>query len=63
MQEVEIDELQFNYSGIEKPHIQNDAVTLHKRHAQARPVAPTLPHTHPLRNGCPSQGAPAALHC
>lgn len=34
VQEVEIDELQFNYSAIEKPHIQNETVTLHKRHAQ-----------------------------
>lgn len=32
--EVESDKFQFNYSAIEKPHIQNDVVTLHRRFAQ-----------------------------
>lgn len=34
--EIESDKFQFNYSAIEKPHIQNDVVTLHRRFAQDR---------------------------
>ena len=32
--EVETDEFQFNFTTTEKPHVQNDTVTLHKRFAQ-----------------------------
>mmetsp|Transcript_22848 Transcript_22848/g.58202 ORF Transcript_22848/g.58202 Transcript_22848/m.58202 type:complete len:461 (-) Transcript_22848:496-1878(-) len=31
--EVETDEFQYNFTTTEKPHVQNDAVTLHKRYA------------------------------
>lgn len=30
-EDYEVDEFQFNYSALEKPHIQNDMVTLHRR--------------------------------
>ncbi|KAL6757794.1 hypothetical protein V8C86DRAFT_2613487 [Haematococcus lacustris] len=32
--DVETDEFQYNYTTAEKPHVQNDTVTLHKRFAQ-----------------------------
>ena len=32
--EVETDEFSFNFTITEKPHVQNDTVTLHKRFAQ-----------------------------
>lgn len=32
--EVETDEFQYNFTITEKPHVQNDTVTLHKRLAQ-----------------------------
>lgn len=34
--EVETDEFSFNFTITEKPHVQNDTVTLHKRFAQVR---------------------------
>ena len=34
--EMEVDEFQFNYTTLDKPHVQNDTVTLHKRYAQVR---------------------------
>lgn len=30
--EIEIDEFQFNFSATEKPHVQNDTVTLHRKY-------------------------------
>jgi hypothetical protein len=32
--EVETDEFQYNFTTTEKPHVQNDTVTLHRRYAQ-----------------------------
>lgn len=32
----QVDEFQFNYTTLDKPHVQNDTVTLHKRYAQVR---------------------------
>lgn len=34
--QVETDEFQYNFTTTEKPHVQNDTVTLHKRYAQVR---------------------------
>jgi hypothetical protein len=37
--EVETDEFQYNFTTTEKPHVQNDTVTLHRRYAQVTGTA------------------------
>ncbi|WIA12464.1 hypothetical protein OEZ86_003424 [Tetradesmus obliquus] len=37
-EELEVDQFEFNYSSLEKPHIQNDTVTLHKKAAKDHQV-------------------------
>ncbi|KAF8071355.1 RMD1 [Scenedesmus sp. PABB004] len=37
-EDVEVDEFEFNYSSLEKPHIQNDTVTLHRKAAKDHQV-------------------------
>lgn len=34
--QVETDEFQYNFTAAEKPHVQNDTVTLHRRFANVR---------------------------
>ncbi|KAF6262180.1 hypothetical protein COO60DRAFT_1699457 [Scenedesmus sp. NREL 46B-D3] len=36
--EMQVDQFEFNYSSLEKPHIQNDTVTLHKKAAKDHQV-------------------------
>eukprot|EP00878_Enallax_costatus_P036531 GHUV01041031.1.p1 GENE.GHUV01041031.1~~GHUV01041031.1.p1 ORF type:complete len:187 (+),score=37.24 GHUV01041031.1:1601-2161(+) len=37
--DMEVDQFEFNYSSLEKPHIQNDTVTLHRKAAKDHQVS------------------------